>query len=337
MNTAKKGHKMIDKYFPLYILSFALTFIVTVAIEKRLIPKLIGIANQPIYTDGPSWHIKKSGTPTMGGIAFVLASAISLSVSSIFFFSLASTRVAVSIIISFAYALANCLIGILDDTKKLKKRQNAGLTPMEKLILQLICAVLFLACRRIFLGDGTALSFSFGALELGLFYYPLSIFILLGIVNCANLTDGVDGLASSVAFAIGVSLFYVSAALNPETCILSAAIIGITVGFLIFNLHPAKIFMGDTGSLFLGAIISACAFNLNNPILIIFIAGVYVAEGVSVVIQVLFYKLTHKRIFKMAPLHHHLEKCGWSENKICIAAILATFILSVPAYIFYLP
>ena len=140
---------MIDKYFPIYILSFALTFIITVAIEKRLIPKLIGIANQPIYTDGPSWHIKKSGTPTMGGIAFVLATAISLSVSSALFFSFASYQVAVSIIISFAYALANCLIGILDDTKKLRRRQNAGLTPLQKLALQFICAVLFLLCYAV--------------------------------------------------------------------------------------------------------------------------------------------------------------------------------------------
>ena len=155
--------------------------------------------------------------------------------------------------------------------------------------------------------------------------------------NSTNLTDGIDGLSSSVAFGIGVSLFYISAALSPETSVIASIIIGATVGFLVFNIHPAKIFMGDTGSLFLGAIVTACAFNLGNPLLIIFIAGVYVIEGFSVVLQVSYYKLTHKRIFKMAPLHHHLEKCGWSENKICIAGILLTFILSLPAYIFYLP
>ena len=191
--------------------------------------------------------------------------------------------------------------------------------------------------RAFLLGDNTKISFTFGDVELGLWYYPLTVILLLGIVNCANLTDGIDGLASSVAFSIGVSLFYVSFALNEETAIISSALIGAAIGFLIFNLHPAKIFMGDTGSLFFGALIASCALTLNNPILITFICGVYVLEGISDVLQVSYFKLTHKRIFKMAPLHHHLEKCGWSENKICIAAILATFVFSIPAYALYLP
>ena len=160
---------------------------------------------------------------------------------------------------------------------------------------------------------------------------------MLGLVNSANLTDGIDGLASSVAFSIGVSLFYISAALSMETAIISSAIIGASIGFLLFNIHPARIFMGDTGSLFFGALVASCAFTLKNPILMLFIAGVYVVEGISVVLQVSYYKLTHKRFFKMAPLHHHLEKCGFTENRICITAIMTTFIVSIPAYIFYLP
>ena len=332
-----KGIKMLDKNFPLYIFVFISTLVITAFTEKKIIPRLTERAKQPIYEDGPRWHMKKTGTPTMGGIAFLFASCISLLVSSVFCLLFNSFYVGMSIIISLLYAVLNSAIGIIDDLKKLRKKENEGLTPKQKIALQLIAAVLFLVLRRVLLDDTTELSFSFGTVDIGIFYYPLSLIILLGLVNSANLTDGIDGLASSVAFSIGVSLFYISAALNTETALIASAVIGASIGFLLFNLHPAKIFMGDTGSLFFGAIISSCAFTLKNPILMIFIAGVYVIEGISVVLQVSYYKLTHKRIFKMAPLHHHLEKCGFTENRICITAILATFIISLPAYIFYLP
>ena len=166
---------------------------------------------------------------------------------------------------------------------------------------------------------------------------PLGTVILLGITNCANLTDGIDGLASGVGFAVGISLFYISCALCKEVSFISASIIGATAGFLVFNLHPAKIFMGDTGSLFLGALGASSAFALGNPLVIIFIGGIYCLEGLSVIIQVAVFKLTKKRVFRMAPLHHHLEKVGWSENRICIVAIILTFIFSIPAFVFYLP
>ncbi len=328
---------MLDKYFPLYILVFVTALIITVITEKRLIPALSKIARQPIYEDGPAWHLKKSGTPTMGGVAFIIAATVTVLAAAIFSLFFISERVTLSLIVSLIYGVSNALIGIVDDLTKLKKKENAGLSPSAKIFLQLLASILFLLLRRILLGDTTAISFSFGEIELGIFYYPIAIFLLLGIVNCANLTDGIDGLASSVAFAVAVSFFYISVALNVEAGVLSAAVIGISVAFLVFNLHPAKIFMGDTGSLFFGSIIASVAFSLNNPILLIFIAGIYVIEGVSVVMQVIYFKLTHKRIFKMAPLHHHLEKCGWSENKICIVAMIITFIFSIPAYIFYLP
>ena len=311
--------------------------ILTAIIEKRLIPMLSERAKQPIYKEGPQWHIKKSGTPTMGGIAFLIASAIAILSAALFGAFYISKYTSLSLILSLLYAAANSAIGIADDIKKLKRRENAGLTPKEKRFLQLIAAIIFLVLRKILLDDTTELYFSFGSIDLGIFYYPISLTVLLGLVNSANLTDGIDGLSSSVAFSIGVSLFYISAALSVETSIISATIIGTSVGFLLFNLHPAKIFMGDTGSLFFGALISSCAFTLKNPILIIFIAGVFAIEGLSVILQVGFYKLTHRRIFKMAPLHHHLEKCGWTENRICIAAIITTFIASIPAYILYLP
>ena len=328
--------KMLDKYFPLYALIFIFTLVITVLLERRLIPELKEKAKQPIYEEGPRWHLKKSGTPTMGGLGFLAAVVSVLSLSSVIF-AFIDIKITLSLLLCLGYAVLNSVIGVIDDFKKLVRRKNGGLTPWQKLLLQALAAALFIAARAALLKDGTSVSFSFGEVELGIFYYPLAMLILLGIVNCVNLTDGIDGLASSVAFSIGVSLFYISAALSEETAVISAAVIGSSVGFLFFNIHPAKIFMGDTGSLFFGALVVSCAFTLKNPILMLFICGVYVIEGISVILQVVSYKLTRKRIFKMAPLHHHFEECGWSENKICIAAILLTFVFSIPAYILYLP
>ncbi len=328
---------MLDKYFPLYALVFLLTLILTVISEKQLIPLLSGHAKQPIYKDGPAWHMSKSGTPTMGGLAFLLATSISLSLSAFFLFQVQKSEEAVSLLIAVFYAAANSLVGIFDDITKLRRKENAGLTPIQKLLLQFAFAVIFLYMRKIFLDDTTVLYFSFGSIDIGFVYYPLSLIMLLGIVNCANLTDGIDGLASGVAFSVGVSLFYISATLFSDVALISAAVIGASVGFLFFNIHPAKIFMGDTGSLFFGALLVSCTFSLKNPFLIILLGGVYVLEGVSVILQVASYKLTQKRIFKMAPLHHHLEKSGMSENKICMIAIISTFIMSIPAFMIYLP
>ncbi len=328
---------MLDTYFPLYITVFLIAVCVTFAIERRLIPVLSRKAQQPIYEGGPKWHVKKSGTPTMGGVAFLISVSISLIACAAVLMLNGSVESVLSIVICQIYAALNACVGIVDDMKKLHRKQNQGLTPIGKLGLQFVLAVLFLIARWLIMGDGTSIYFSFGTVELGFFYYPISIVILLGIINCANLTDGIDGLASSVAFSIGVSLLYISAALNTEASAIASAIIGAAVGFLIFNLHPAKIFMGDTGSLYFGALIACCGFMLGNPILIIFIAGVYVLEGCTVILQVFWYKTFHRRIFRMAPFHHHLEQCGFSENRICIIAMILTFLFSVPAYIFYLP
>ena len=328
---------MLDRYFPLYAVVFLLTAATTFLLEKRLIPTFSSIARQPIYEGGPKWHVKKSGTPTMGGIAFVIATSVSFTMAgAIIGIKKASPQI-LSLTVCQIYALLNSAVGVIDDAVKLRHKENQGLHAKTKLLFQTILSALFLFIRHGLFGSETSLSFSFGNIELGFLYYPIAMIILVGIVNCANLTDGIDGLASSVAFSIGVSLLYISAALNVEASIIASAIIGASIGFLTVNLHPAKIFMGDTGSLYLGALIASSAFALNNPLLIVFVAGVYVIEGISVILQVLFYKLTKRRIFKMAPLHHHFEKCGWSENRICIVAILLTFLFSIPAYIFYLP
>ena len=328
---------MLDRYFPLYITVFLISMVFTIIIEKRLIPLFAKNAKQPIYEEGPRWHISKSGTPTMGGVAFVIAATVSLLTSSLILLLTKSYDAVITLVICQLYAISNAFVGAFDDIKKLKRQKNKGLSAKGKLILQTISGIIFLYARSILINNSTSLSFSFGNIDLGIFYYPVALIVLVGIVNCANLTDGIDGLASSVAFSIGISLFYICSALSTEGATIAAAIIGASIGFLVFNLYPAKIFMGDTGSLYFGALIGSAAFVIENPILILFISGVYVLEGLSVIVQVVSYKIRGKRIFKMAPIHHHLEKCGWSENRICIVAMLLTFLFSIPAYIFYLP
>ena len=305
-----------------------------VIIEKAIIPVLSGKASQPIYKDGPSWHLSKSGTPTMGGIGFIISILLTLGAACIIISSNDTNRdAALAVIISLLYAVSNSLIGVFDDLTKLKRRDNAGLTPMQKLFFQLILAIIFLMARAHYLNDKGILRFSFGNIDLGFLYYPLAILMLLGIINCANLTDGIDGLASSVAFAIGIALLYISLPKSQDVAFVASSLIGASLGFLFFNIYPAKIFMGDTGSLFFGALTVSCAFSLENPLIMILIGGVYVIEGVSVILQVLYFKVSKKRLFKMAPLHHHLEKCGFGEAKICLIAMLLTLFLSIPAFV----
>ncbi len=315
-----------------YIVIFVFTLAVTSVTVSKLIPVFKRSAKQPIYEEGPSWHMKKSGTPTIGGLGFLIPVTLVSLLACIPLHMSGNENGAVSLLISVLFILANALIGLIDDFTKLKHKENKGLTAKEKFFLQLTAAVLFLCAKAIFTDTKTSVTFFFGTLELGVFYYFITGFILLGIINSANLTDGIDGLASGVAFAASVSIFYASFFLNSEGAIISSALIGASIGFLFFNIHPAKIFMGDTGSLFLGAAVASAALSFGNPFLLIGIGGVYVLEGTSVVIQVIVYKLTGKRVFKMAPLHHHLEKSGFSENKICIIAILATLILSLFAF-----
>ncbi len=308
--------------------AFIFTTVVTVLLERWLVPFLTRRAKQPIYEGGPSWHISKTGTPTMGGLAFLISIVITLCFAALFFAS-KMLSAGTSILITVLFAFGNSLIGIFDDLMKLRKKENAGLTPMQKLILQLMLAILFLMARHYFFQDSTTINFSFGSIDLGVLYYPFAIVLLLGIVNCANLTDGVDGLASFTSLTVGFAFLIMASIFSlTDISVISCTLIGGALGFLCFNIHPAKIFMGDTGSLFLGAIAVGLAFSSGNPASVILICGVYVIEGVSVILQVICYKLTKKRLFKMAPLHHHLEKCGFSENKICAMAVMGTVILS---------
>jgi phospho-N-acetylmuramoyl-pentapeptide-transferase len=273
----------------------------------------------------------------MGGHAFISSIICTGNAAVVYLYITDKSSLALSLLLSLAYALSNGLIGIFDDLTKLKKRENAGLSYKQKLVLQFLTSIAFVAARGFLFDNPCTVSFSFGSYDLGFIYYPMTVFILVGITNCANVTDGIDGLASGVAFAASVSLFYIACALAEDVAFISAAIIGATCAFLIFNIHPARIFMGDTGSLFLGALLSTAAVALANPLVIVVIGGVYTLEGISVLLQIAWFKLTGKRIFKMAPLHHHMEKLGWSENRICIVAIILTFLFSLPAFVLYLP
>jgi phospho-N-acetylmuramoyl-pentapeptide-transferase len=269
----------------------------------------------------------------MGGLAFLISVSSALLISAALMFKSGNDSAAESLLLILLFSLMNALIGVIDDIAKLKKQKNKGLSPLQKIIGQLASAVVFLVLRAQLFGNTTSVEFSFGRLELGVFYYPLAVLLLLGIVNCANLTDGIDGLASSVAFTVGVSIFYFSAFSYPEAAVSSVMLVGASLGFLFFNINPAKIFMGDTGSLFLGGIVCALAFALDMPLILILIGFIYIVETLSVILQVAYFKLTGgKRLFKMAPIHHHFEMCGWKEEKIVLVFSGITALLCILAW-----
>lgn len=313
-----------------FALAFLLTLCMTVMICRSVIPMLKRHAEQPIYEDGPVWHMSKSGTPTMGGISFITAISITLLLGAILIYSSGDKLSSLSLIICTAYSLMNASVGILDDITKLKHRKNAGLTPRAKLVFQFLISSAFLLARYRLLGEGSAVSFSFGTFDKEILYYPIALIILIGITNCANLTDGIDGLASSVSFAIGISLFYAYYGYSDTAGLIFISLAAGALGFLVYNINPARVFMGDTGSLFLGSLIAAAGFELGNPMIGVISGGIFVIEGISVIAQVAVYKACKKRLFKMAPLHHHLEKSGWNESKICLIAIILTLLFSIP-------
>ena len=238
---------------------------------------------------------------------------------------------------SFVFAILNALIGVIDDLAKLRKSKNEGLSAKAKLLFQSIVTILFLISLKFTVGINTILYIPYFNIniELGFFYYVISFLILCGMVNSVNLTDGIDGLASSVTLTVGLFLFFVAftKAESIPLTLISSLLIGSTIGFLFFNLHPAKCFMGDTGSLFLGAIVGASAFILDNPLLVLIYGCVFFLESISDIMQVIYFKITKgKRLFKMAPLHHHFEKCGFSEMKIVGVFSIVNIIFCIIAY-----
>lgn len=284
---------------------------------------------QQILEIGPSWHMNKSGTPTMGGIIFLLG------------FLIASIPVCIvynSFIIVVFITIGFGLVGFIDDYAKIKKHKNEGLTPKQKLLLQIIIVMIFvvyLAVTRI--GFYTYIPFFNGPLYLGYFFIPFVFIIVLGTVNGVNLTDGIDGLAGMVTFIISIILSIMAFIKGNQGLVFGIQCMsGGLVGFLFYNLYPAKVFMGDSGSLALGGFVAACAYILQAPIFIAIFGMIYLIECLSVIIQVWYAKRNNgKRIFKMAPIHHHYEKSGWSENKIVLIFSLITVAFGVVAYILY--
>ena len=319
-----------------YVATAAIVFIATVMILRFLIPKLRSMKmGQKILDIGPRWHKSKEGTPTMGGLAFAIPVTL-VGIAAILYLHLSgeSTNV-LSLLLTLLLAVGNCIIGVIDDLTKFKKQQNEGLTARQKFALQLAMAGAFVALLRLYGRLDTSLTIPFlqAEVELGWFYYIFALVFITGMINSVNLTDGIDGLASSVTLVLGVFLSVLAfTSEGIELSVLGASIVGATLGFLVYNFYPARVFMGDTGSLFLGGLVAGAAFMIDNPLLIAVVGIVYICEVMSDIIQVAVYKLTHKRVFKMAPIHHHFEKCGWSERKIVFVFSAVTALCSILAY-----
>ena len=309
----------------------------TLLLGKLLIPILIEKKmGQKILAIGPRWHMKKDGTPTMGGICFLPPIVLTGLLGCIILRFHATRQSVIFLLLTVLFALSNGIVGVIDDLAKFRHKRNDGLTPKQKLLLQTVTAAAYLALLAVFgfRPDLTRLPLP-SPFKTEPLFYLLSAFLLVGIVNCANLTDGIDGLAAADAAVLAGFFGLVGAGLLSETLSLFAgAIFGGAAGFLLFNYHPARVFMGDTGSLFLGAALAGCSFLAGDPVLIAFAGFLYVLEGLSVVLQVGFFKITGgRRLFRIAPIHHHFEAIGWSEPKIVAVFSFFTLLTSAVAYL----
>lgn len=309
-----------------YLLQSAgLAFVLAVILAPGAIKKLRELHfGQKILEDGPTWHAGKQGTPTMGGVIFIAAMSLAVLTFLPRMIAQRDFRPLVMLGLSLIFAA----VGFVDDWTKIRKKRNQGITPKQKLLLQMAAAVLFLVVMRVmgYLSSGLYLPFVGTTVRLPwIVYLILSVFIIVGADNAVNLTDGIDGLCTSVTLVVSVFFSIVFLRESSGASIFSLALAGGLLGFFLFNKHPARVFMGDTGSLFLGGAVCAMAFAYDMPLILIPVGMVYILETLSDIIQVTYFKTTHgKRFFKMAPLHHHLELCGWGEWKICIVACLLT-------------
>ncbi len=317
------------------ILTAVFSFAVCFGVMHFLIPALRALkAGQSIREIGPKWHKDKEGTPTMGGLGFIAAAIVCVLI--------AGWPMMMEGHFEHLYVLAFALvfgaIGFVDDFVKVKLKRNLGLTALQKLALQLAAAGAYLALLRWNGNLQSALYIPFWNVSFELnwiVYLVFAMFVIVGCTNAVNLTDGVDGLASGVT--VPVMVFFAATATLWQQEVLAlvpAAMVGALAGFLCYNFHPAKVFMGDTGSLFLGGLVCGLAFALDMPLVLILVGLVYIAETLSVILQVGYFKLTHgKRLFKMSPLHHHFEMCGWSEVKIFTVFTAVTVVLCVLAFL----
>ena len=317
------------------ILTGAVSFLITLAVGRFLIPALRALkAGQSIREVGPSWHNSKAGTPTMGGLMFILAALICVLVAG--WSAMMGGTYEHLMVLGFAMVFG--AVGFLDDFFKVKFKRNLGLTALQKLILQLAVALGYLALLRWNGNLTNEVYIPFVNVNWTIpwvVYLVFATLVIVGCVNAVNLTDGVDGLAAGVTLPVVVFFAVTAYGWGSETLgLFPAALVGGMAGFLCYNFHPAKVFMGDTGSLFLGGAVCGMAFALDMPVILILVGLVYIVEAVSVMMQVTYFKLTHgKRIFRMTPIHHHFEMGGWSEVKIFAVFVGVTILMCVLAWV----
>lgn len=315
------------------VYAIIISFVVGVILCPVMIPMLHRLKfGQNVRDDGPQSHLLKQGTPTMGGIAFLIAFAVAAA-----FFMKGNQDGTVILLVTVCYGI----IGFLDDYIKVVKKRSLGLKAMQKILLQLIVTGAF--CWYMFQsGIGTEVFIPFGngeTINLGILFVPFLFVAVLGTVNGVNLTDGLDGLAGGVTLIVAAFFAIVAWASGSSVAPICGAIIGGLLAFLIFNSYPAKVFMGDTGSLALGGFVAATAFILKMPIFILIVGFIYLLESISTMLQVGYFKLTKrkygagKRLFKMAPYHHHLEQSGWRETKVVTLFYVATAMLCLIGFL----
>ena len=309
----------------------AVAAVLSGVLGRLLLPVLHALkAGQSIRELGPTWHNNKAGTPMMGGLMFIFASVICLLICI-------PTMTEYTVFYALIPALCFGFIGFLDDFTKIKFKRNLGLTGWQKAALQLIVSVLYL--YLLYKEGSLSCDLYIPFVNVTLTIHPMvyiffAMFVMVGCVNAVNLTDGVDGLSSSVTIPVMVFFTAAAAAMGKfDLALLPASLIGGLIAYLFYNWHPAKVFMGDTGSLFLGGIVCALAFALDMPLILILVGFVYICETMSVILQVGYFKLTHgKRLFKMAPIHHHFEMCGWKEEKVVLIFAGVSVIMCILAW-----
>ena len=309
-----------------FIVSIIMGFIIIPILKKRKV-------GQIERDDGPQSHLKKQGTPTMGGIIIIITMTLVVIGTYIYLSIIGETDIAHKLLPILLLTIGFGLIGFIDDFKKLVLKNTEGLKPSYKMIGLLIISVAYVIYLVYGLKIETQTYIPIIKTYMGMpvfVYIPFAILVILGATNAVNLTDGIDGLSSSVCAIIITWLAIIGISLQLyEVSIFASIVIGAVLGFLMFNIHPAKVFMGDTGSLMLGGVISGLALYLEMPLLLLVIALIPVLETISVMIQVVYFKKTGKRFFKMAPLHHHFELSGWKENKVVVVFSVATLLLCI--------
>lgn len=314
---------MID---PKIVMAIVISFIVASILGPIIIPLLHKLKfGQNIRQEGPKSHLKKAGTPTIGGLIFIFATIITMFV--IVGNPTDEAMIALYSFVGFGF------VGFLDDLLKIIKKKNEGLTSGQKMILLLIVSGFLTWYAYKYIGTSINIPFLNGQINLGLFYIPAAMFYFAGVTNAVNLTDGLDGLATSVTVLVTTFLGIISYNLGHiSLAIFCVALAGALLAFLRFNAFPARVFMGDTGSLALGGAVAMVALILKMPLILVLIGIIYVIETLSVILQVASFKLTGKRIFKMAPIHHHFEQLGWSETKIVSVFSIITVVFCFIAF-----